>query len=73
MTIDELIDLIKINIEDKCNSLTAKGKCMIGCWNCQVSEALLQLLYYAKPSDFDFEDQKYANLAVFETIKRALQ
>lgn len=46
-----LREIIQLNVKDKCDSLTTNGKCMIGCWNCQVSTTLLAILdiHYAIP------------------------
>ena len=46
---EEIIASIKLNIEDKCSRLNSKGECQIGCWNCELSQAMIAVLELHKP------------------------
>jgi hypothetical protein len=51
---DELLEMVRINVVDKCPNRNAKGKCNWGCWICQLSMAMLGVLeiHYPKKSEY---------------------
>ena len=54
MTHQEIIDSIVLNIADKCPERTAKGKCNWGCWNCELSAAMLAVLDIHQPKSSEY-------------------
>jgi len=40
----QMIALIKLNIEDKCPFMNTKKKCEFGCWNCTISAAMIAVI-----------------------------